>query len=77
MTHDASNGWEAVAQEFMAARSTIGLGTVRAWARTLPAGGSILDLGAGSGVPLAAALIEDGFAVSAIDASPSLVAAFR
>ncbi len=77
MTHDASNGWEAVAQEFMAARSTIGLGTVRAWARTLPAGGSILDLGAGSGVPLAAALIEDGFAVSAVDASPSLVAAFR
>lgn len=77
LSDDASNGWEAVAQQFMAARSAIGLEIVRAWARALPPGGSILDLGAGSGVPLAAALIADGFMVSAVDASPSLVAAFR
>lgn len=77
MAHDASNGWEAAAQAFMAARSCIGLETVRAWARALPPGGSILDVGAGSGVPLAAALIADGFVVSAVDASPTLVAAFQ
>ncbi len=77
LSDDTSNGWEAVAQQFMAARSAIGLETVRAWARALPPGGSILDLGAGSGVPLAAALIEQGFVVSAVDASSTLVAAFR
>lgn len=77
LSDDASNGWEAVALQFMAARSAIGLETVRAWAAAIPPGGSILDLGAGSGVPLAAALIEQGFAVSAVDASPTLVAAFR
>lgn len=77
MSDDASNGWEAVAKEFIAARSLIGRDTIRAWARALPPGGTILDLGAGSGVPLAAALIADGFAVCAVDASPSLVAAFR
>lgn len=40
-------------------------------------GGSVLDVGAGSGEPLTAALIEDGFDICAIDASASLVAAFR
>lgn len=74
---DPANGWESVALELVAYRSNIGVGTVRAWGRSLPAGASILDLGCGSGVPVSAALIADGFSVWAIDASPTLVAAFR
>ncbi|MGH8218138.1 MAG: class I SAM-dependent methyltransferase [Steroidobacteraceae bacterium] len=76
---DTSNGWEAIAGEFIAhrARSRIGVGVVRAWAQYLPRGASILDLGCGSGVPISEALMDDGFVVYGIDASPTLVAAFR
>jgi 2-polyprenyl-3-methyl-5-hydroxy-6-metoxy-1,4-benzoquinol methylase len=76
---DPANGYEAVAAEFMArrGRSDIGVATVRAWARSLPQGGTILDLGCGHGVPIARALADDGFDVSGIDAAPTLVAAFR
>lgn len=76
---DASNGWDAVADQFIAhrARSAIGLSTVRQWASALPAGSAVLDLGCGSGAPNAVALVEDGFTVYGVDASPRLVAAFR
>lgn len=77
--NDPSNGYEAVAAEFMSQRgqSTIGVAAVRAWARSLPPGASILDLGCGHGVPITIALMNDGFKVYGIDASPSLIAAFR
>jgi 2-polyprenyl-3-methyl-5-hydroxy-6-metoxy-1,4-benzoquinol methylase len=76
---DLSNGYESVAQAFMArhGRSAIGVANVRAWARALPCGASILDLGCGSGVPISRALIEDGFSVYGVDASATMVAAFR
>ncbi len=44
---------------------------------SLPRGGSVIDLGAGYGEPLTAAMISEGFDVCAIDASPKMVAAFR
>ena len=77
--HDPSNGYEAVASEFMARReqSSIGVATVRTWARSLPPGGAILDLGCGHGVPISLALRDDGFVIYGVDASPSLTAAFR
>lgn len=76
---DASNGWEAAAGEFTAhrERSRIGVEVVRTWAQHLPTGASILDLGCGSGVPISEALINDGFVVCGIDASPTLAALFR
>jgi SAM-dependent methyltransferase len=77
LPEDTSNGWEAVAEEFMRLRSPTGLATIRNWAASLPRGGSVLDVGAGSGEPLTAALIEEGFDVSAVDASPTMVAAFQ
>lgn len=78
-TDHPSNGYETIASEFIARRdrSTIGTATIREWARTLPPGASILDLGCGHGVPVASALIGDGFALHAVDASPSMIAAFR
>jgi SAM-dependent methyltransferase len=39
----------------------------------LPAGGTILDVGCGSGRPIAAELIRRGFRVTGVDSSPSLI----
>lgn len=77
MTSDLSNGWEAIADRFIAARSAIGAEVVRDWARLLPAGGAVVDIGCGAGVPVSATLIDAGLQVFGIDASPTLVAAFR
>jgi SAM-dependent methyltransferase len=76
---DWSNGYEAVASQFMANREHAGIGvdTVRTWARSLTPGASVLDLGCGHGKPIAAALIADGFVVYGVDASPSLTRAFH
>ncbi|MEA1083533.1 class I SAM-dependent methyltransferase [Sphingomonas sp. CD22] len=78
MTTDHSAGWDAVAERFMAIRSTVGAELMRSWAKSnLPASAAILDIGCGSGVPIARALVEDGYSVWGIDASPSLIAAYR
>ncbi len=76
---DRSNGYEAVATEFIAGRqqSGVGVATVRAWGRSLPQGATILDLACGFGVPNSQALINDGFVIYGVDASPSLIAEFR
>jgi 2-polyprenyl-3-methyl-5-hydroxy-6-metoxy-1,4-benzoquinol methylase len=58
-------------------RLSIGVDVIRAWAKNLSRGTSVLDLGCGSGVPVSQTLIDEGFIVSAIDASPTLVATFR
>ncbi len=39
----------------------------------LPEGGTVLDLGCGSGAPIAAWLIARGYGVTGLDASPSLI----
>ncbi|HTH28317.1 MAG TPA: class I SAM-dependent methyltransferase [Sphingobium sp.] len=78
MTTDHSAGWDAVADQFMAIRSDIGTALVRSWARDcLPPSAAILDIGCGSGVPIAQALASDGFTVWGVDASPSLISAYR
>lgn len=76
---DASNGYEAVADDFIAIRnrSSIGADTVRNWAKSLKPGGDVLDIGCGHGSPIAKTLIEQAFKVYGVDASPRLVAAFR
>lgn len=75
---DPSKGYEAVATEFMRLRNpSIGVVTVRTWARSLSRGASILDLGCGDGVPIGAALMSAGFRLYGVDASPTLTAAFR
>ena len=79
---DPSNGYESLAAEFLAGRgrapsTAIGTRRVRDWARALPAGAAVLDLGCGSGLPITKVLVDEGLSVHAIDAAPSIVAAFR
>lgn len=75
--HDPSHGYDALADSFAASRSPdIGVATVRTWARTLPCGSAVLDLGCGTGVPISRTLLEEGLEVHAIDASPRMVEQF-
>jgi SAM-dependent methyltransferase len=81
---DRSNGYEAVSEEFLARRGdratrsiAIGVKEVRRWAKKLPRGSSVIDLGCGPGFPLTVLLVEEGLQVFAVDAAPSLIAAFR
>jgi len=81
---DASNGYDAIAAEFVAGRgaskahgAAIGVRTVRAWAETVRPGGAVLDLGCGPGDPMTRVLVDAGLAVYGVDASPRMVAEFR
>jgi 2-polyprenyl-3-methyl-5-hydroxy-6-metoxy-1,4-benzoquinol methylase len=78
-SEDSSYGYEAVSGEFIAHRteSPIGAALVRKWAESLPSGGDILDLGCGAGVPITRTLIDLGFRLFGVDASPSMVAELR
>jgi cyclopropane fatty-acyl-phospholipid synthase-like methyltransferase len=72
---DRSNGWEAVADVFV--DSSVGVATIQAWTRYLPAGGAVLDLGCGPGGLRSEALVRAGLAVYAVDAAPSLARAYQ
>jgi SAM-dependent methyltransferase len=81
---DPSNGYESVSEEFLARRGNsrtpsiaIGVKEVRKWAKTLPRGSSVIDLGCGPGFPLTVVLVEEGLQAFGVDAAPSLVAAFQ
>jgi 2-polyprenyl-3-methyl-5-hydroxy-6-metoxy-1,4-benzoquinol methylase len=43
----------------------------------IPAGGTVLDIGCGAGVPMAQALTARGYAVTGIDGAPTMVALFQ
>jgi SAM-dependent methyltransferase len=81
---DLSNGYESVAEVFLARRgnsgtrsTAIGVKEVRKWAKALPPGSSVIDLGCGPGFPLTVVLVEEGLQVFGVDAAPSFVAAFK
>lgn len=75
---DLSNGYDDEAESFIADRSpTIGVPVVRSWARSLPPGTRILEVGCGDGIPVTRTLIDEGLEVHAVDASPKMVSAFR
>jgi SAM-dependent methyltransferase len=75
---DRSSGYESIAAEFVNARSTIiGVKRVRDWARALPRGAAVVDLGCGPGFPITEVLVAEGLRVYGVDAAPSFVQAFR
>lgn len=84
MTEDGSNGYEGIASLYISGRGSrprggdaIGAATVRAWAQAFPSGATVLDLGSGPGEPSTRILQEAGLTTYAVDASPTMVAAFR
>jgi SAM-dependent methyltransferase len=79
---DRSNGYEAIAAEFLArcgrpSQTAVGVREVREWARTLPTGATVIDLGCGPGLPITDVLVAEDLCVFALDAAPSFVQAFR
>src|SRR3569833_2954770 len=79
---DRSNGYEGIAPEFLARRGSgrsigIGVNEVRKWARTLPLGAAVIDLGCGPGFPITEVLVDERLSTFGVDASPSFVQAFR
>jgi 2-polyprenyl-3-methyl-5-hydroxy-6-metoxy-1,4-benzoquinol methylase len=80
---DRSNGYEGVAVEFLARRGSeirsagIGRKEVQSWARTLPRGAAVVDVGCGPGFPITEVLVLEGLSVFGVDAAPSFVEAFR
>ena len=76
---DGSNGYEAIALDFIAGRPPGGVGrsTVAEWANELPDGAAVLDLGCGCGGPITALLVARGLIVYGVDASATMIAAFR
>lgn len=77
MIPDLSNGYEQYAGTFIRSRDPrIGTDVVRAWAEEFARGATVLELGCGHGV-ISRVLLERGLRLFAIDASPSLLQAFR
>lgn len=84
MDEQDANGYEQIAGVYIAGRGSrprlgdaVGAAIVQAWARAFPSGATVLDLGAGPGEPSTRILQEAGLASWAIDASATMVAAFR
>lgn len=81
---DGSNGYEAIANIYIAGRGTrsrvgesVGAGVVKAWAAAFASGATVLDLGSGPGEPSTRILQEAGLTTYAVEASPTMVATFR
>ena len=77
---DPSNGYEAIAEDYIGYRtrlSVVGVTIVRKWARTLPPRATVLDIGCGPGAPLSQILIDEGCQLYGLDASATMIAAFR
>jgi 2-polyprenyl-3-methyl-5-hydroxy-6-metoxy-1,4-benzoquinol methylase len=70
---DRSNGYEGVAAEFLARRGSrtrsagIGVKMVRNWAKSLPRGAAVIDLGCGPGFPITEVLVAEGLRVFGVD----------
>ena len=70
--------YDAIFDWYVTERSSvIGLPEVEELVRSLPYGARVLDLGCGTGIPIAKFLIGAGFEVFGIDSSPKMIASFR
>jgi SAM-dependent methyltransferase len=81
MDSDADNIiglYERHAHDYVADRRSVGESTwLDRFGTLLSHGASILDIGCGSGEPVARYLIDQGFAVDGVDTSPTLIALCR
>jgi cyclopropane fatty-acyl-phospholipid synthase-like methyltransferase len=73
-----SDGWEAVANEFIAYRSSdIGVATVGNWSTSFDSGQAILDVGCGFGGSYTQCFIDKEIKVHGIDASTTLIQEYQ
>jgi 2-polyprenyl-3-methyl-5-hydroxy-6-metoxy-1,4-benzoquinol methylase len=71
---DPSNGWEAIAQQFMGYRtSNIGAAIVSSWAKSFERGDAVLDIGCGFGGNYTDDLTNRELKIYGIDASRTLI----
>ncbi|MEM8617272.1 MAG: methyltransferase domain-containing protein [Pseudomonadota bacterium] len=77
MARDLTHGYNAIAKDFITARSNAGIDVIRDWANDLPEGASVIDIGAGHGLPVTQTLVQAGLCVSAIEPSTNLAAVLR
>lgn len=78
MAGDESNGYEAVAREYMrVVHPHVGPATVLRWSEGLRAGAAVLDLGCGPGLGISESLVRAGFRVYGVDASETMTMLFR
>ena len=73
--------YERKARAWVADRNRSGGLMEQAWLdrflALVPAGGTVLDIGCGSGQPIAAYLIARGYGVTGVDSSPTMIALAR
>lgn len=70
--------YDRIADWYAATRDpAVGLPDLAAFARALPPGARVLDLGCGTGVPVSRALLRSGFELTALDSSREMVARYR
>ena len=76
---DIAGIYERKAREFdeVRSRTLFERGWLERFAELLPENASVLDLGCGHGEPIASWLIAQGFSVTGVDTSPSLLALCR
>ncbi len=75
---DLSNGWEAIANDFISiATWNIGSTTVENWSNSFRPGQTILDVGCGFGGSYTQCLIDNGIKIYGIDASQTLIQEYQ
>lgn len=68
------NGYNKIASQYHAERATFDIsGVIQRFMETTHQGGHILDAGCGAGVPVASTLVDNGFRVTGIDISNSML----
>ena len=72
-----AHAWDAARGRSREGRPLMEKAWLDAFTALIPAGGSVLDLGCGSGQPIAAHLLAEGFRVTGVDGSPTLVSLCR
>lgn len=70
--YDEIAGWYAEARD-----PAVGVPDLEAFARTLPPGARVLDLGCGTGVPVSRLLLRAGADLTALDSSAAMIERYR
>jgi ubiquinone/menaquinone biosynthesis C-methylase UbiE len=77
-TRIVCEGYDAIARAYHEQRDKFkNQGLLAMFASSLPAGGHVLDVGCGAGVPVARFLLDSGFDVTGVDVSSSMLALAR